>query len=137
MTNFGNECTCPENFIPEKQFIRSVLMISLKICADLKPNGVAFGCNNSANDEDYNKRFYDTLSRKLEQYNFIKKVGSSLMLILNGSIETEQQIVGQYSENEIVAEEGKQIKPIKAFYRVGTTYVSILRERMCCNNKNK
>lgn len=127
MMNLQNECRCPNNFNPKKEFLYIILMILEDISSDVVlENTHIYGCNNSnVNERDYNKRFYQELSVKLNQYNFIRNAQGNVELILNGIIETEQNTVAQYRNEAIVTEEGKQIKPIKAFYRVGTTYVSI------------
>lgn len=127
MMNFENECSCPDNFVPEKEFLRIVLTISENISSALKSlriEPLTDNCKSTVNDESYKEHFYDALSEQLEQHAAINNVRGNLKLILNGTVELEKQAVAQY-RNEIVVEEGKQIKPIKAFYRVGTTYVSI------------
>lgn len=128
MRNLENDCECTENFLPEKHFLDIILTALQEVAFSVASNGTRTfneNCNAAGGyDEEYNRRFHDQLSEKLEQYSFINNFHGSLELLLNGTIEAEEQIIAQY-KNEIVVEEGKQVKPIRAFYRVGTTYVSI------------
>lgn len=134
MMGLENSCSCPNNFIPQKEFLKILLTTLGNICSFISPNGPGIDyCNSTTNDDDYSKQFLDALNKKLKQYNFINYLHGTLELILNASIETEQQIVALYRNEEVLAAEGKQVKPIKSFYRVGTTYVSTyfsVRERM-------
>lgn len=128
MMNLEDGCECSENFVPEKQFLQFLVAIFRDIIASVTRTNMSIYneiCNlTTITDDNYSKRFYDVLNEKLEQYSFITNLHGNLALNLNGTIELGQQVIAQY-KNEIVEEEGKQIKPIRAFYRVGTTYVSI------------
>lgn len=120
-------CTCANNFIPAREFLYVVLTTLGDICSFVVPIEPSIdGCNNTTiDDNDYSKQFLDALNEKLNQYGFINDIHGTLELILDGIIENEQQIVALYRNSVVLPTEGKQIKPIKAFYRVGTTYVSI------------
>lgn len=77
----------------------------------------------SENGSFVGEQFNNVLSNLLSECCLIGYHGSSLQLNANGAVETSGVVVARY-EKETVIEEGEGIKPIRTFYRVGTTHVS-------------
>lgn len=126
----GGECSCPAAFNLQMQFLSVVLGSLVTTLKTMTNKGLDLSqtaqCNTTSNNEDIAKQFNTFFDQEIENKgSIVNNSGGILRLSIKGSVEIGNQTVATYTDdNGIVLEPGMEIKPIKAYYRIGTTHVS-------------
>lgn len=127
----GDECSCPLDFDVQKSFVKLIADALTEVFKNMIANGlitsISVHCNETSYDEEIRKQFLVLFERELEKYEKIVRNSSGILqLLANGTIEVDNEIVARYdADGALSLEKGKNIKPVKAFYRIGTTHVSV------------
>lgn len=130
-------CLCPDSFSMLELFLSNILDQVTKIIENLVeryelPSNLECS-SNKFNDEIRNK-FYESLDKSMIENDLYLNENGIWRIKVTGNLE----LVNGYADNEIIAKyyggdsfsvvTGKKIKPIKPFYRIGVTHVSIIQD---------
>lgn len=128
-------CLCPENFNMLELFLFNVVDQVIKIIEDLAKRNelpTILKCSTKFNEEIQNE-FYEFLDKAIYENDLFFNENGIWRIKTKGNLE---QINGRVN-NEMIAKynggdsfyvmKGKKIKPIKPFYRIGVTHVSIIQ----------
>ena len=75
-------------------------------------------------NEDTRSKFYTLLQQEVDLEPLIYKENFGLYVNIEGTIEANSEKVAEYNyKTGVTVVDGKQIKPITAFYRIGITHV--------------
>lgn len=125
-------CVCPIKFLTQKQFLIYTLKVLINVIDTLNSEDKlleSVTCNSTKNDEETLSRFKEILASSIDRDSNIEETNGCLRLKIIGSVDVIEHEdisrIGTFSDDSgFVLENGKQIKPIRTFYRVGVTHVS-------------
>lgn len=125
-----NNCNCPLDFNMQKSFLKLIIDLLAEVFKNMMATGLntslAVQCNETFYDEEIHKQFLLLFEKEMKKHERIVRNSSGVLhLFVNGTIEVDNEIVARYdADGELSLEKGKNIKPVKPFYRIGTTHVS-------------
>uniref|UniRef100_A0AAR5QC85 Ionotropic receptor 8a n=1 Tax=Dendroctonus ponderosae TaxID=77166 RepID=A0AAR5QC85_DENPD len=123
---------CPSNFVLKEQFLYWLawgLSRLAKMAAEesLEFPEKEFQCGKTTFSEDTKERLGDMLDSIIaDNSNVLSLTGRSVKVSVRGNVEKmingSFQTIAQYTNGKLTPEPGKQIDPIRAFYRIGITH---------------
>ncbi|KAH1010063.1 hypothetical protein HUJ05_004423, partial [Dendroctonus ponderosae] len=123
---------CPSNFVLNEQFLYWLawgLSRLAKMAAEesLEFPEKEFQCGKTTFSEDTKERLGDMLDSIIaDNSNVLSLTGRSVKVSVRGNVEKmingSFQTIAQYTNGKLTPEPGKQIDPIRAFYRIGITH---------------
>lgn len=136
LLNKKDFCLCPDNFNLQEESLKTVISMLTKSLETLDKDGFKLinnvRCNVSTYDEQTKSRFEEILEDKLVQ-NPLYKNSSVLQVKVEGTIKIgtneSYEVVAKYINDVIELQQDKTVSPVRPFYRIGITHVSISSSR--------
>lgn len=127
-------CNCPNDFNLQKSFLKLMLEQVIQTLAKMSNYKLSeeIECDLRKYNESITQRFKKLFLRAYsDNGNIIEEDGIFRIKIKAvaeiGTSFTNPEVVAKLDNNqELIVEDGADIKPLKAFYRVGTTHVKFL-----------
>ena len=121
------QCECPHDFNLQENFLVLATDLVKKVLHTMVSDDVELTTNLSCDsryNEDARSKFYKLLQQEVDLEPLIYKENFGLYVNIEGTIEANSEKVAEYNyKTGVTVVDGKQIKPITAFYRIGITHV--------------
>ncbi|XP_063910401.1 ionotropic receptor 25a isoform X2 [Zophobas morio] len=120
------QCECPHDFNLQENFLVLATDLVKRVLHTMVSDDVELTTNLSCDsryNEDARSKFYTLLQQEVDLEPLIYKENFGLYVNIEGTIEANSEKVAEYNyKTGVTVVDGKQIKPITAFYRIGITH---------------
>ncbi|KAJ8936674.1 hypothetical protein NQ318_023141 [Aromia moschata] len=124
-------CQCPEEFELQQQFLSSVVSTIIKVIDTITKDSLELTnnlrCNGTISyNENTKKRFDRLINYIFETQDYVSRENYKLVNIVEGAIEVGKtnstEKIAKYDGNVVEVLQGKVVKPVRPFYRIGITH---------------